>query len=287
MVKFLKQVAKGAVMGLANIIPGVSGGTMAVVMGIYDKLIHSITHLRKEFKESIKFLFPILVGLILGIVGLSYLITMMFERIPVQTNLLFIGLIIGGLPMIFGKLKETEKKVQVGNVIAGVLFFALVVGLAFVRPDETVSVSSQLSFVNGMKLFGVGVVASATMVIPGVSGSMIMLLLGYYNTILAEIKAFVEALRAMDGPALMHGFGFFIPFGLGVLIGIVLIAKLIEVIFEKAPNYAYCAILGLIFASPIAVIAMSDLSKYNLLSVGTGLIGLALGYFIALKLGKE
>lgn len=285
--KFFKQVCKGAVMGLANIIPGVSGGTMAVVMGIYDKMIHSITHLRKEFKESIKYLFPIVVGLVLGIVGLSYLITMMFEKIPVQTNFLFIGLIIGGLPMIFGKLKKTGKKVNIGNVVAGLIFFAIVVGLAFVRPEETMNGTMQLSIVNGLKLFGVGVIASATMVIPGVSGSMIMLLLGYYNTILVEIKAFVEALRTLDGPALLHGFGFFIPFGLGVLIGIALIAKLIELIFEKAENYAYCAILGLIFASPVAIIVMSDLSKYSVLSVGTGLIGLALGYFIALKLGKE
>ena len=285
--KFIKQVCKGAVIGLANIIPGVSGGTMAVVMGIYDKMIHSITHIRKEFKESVRYLLPILIGLVLGIVGLSYLITMMFEKIPVQTNFLFIGLIIGGLPMIFGKLKKTGKKVNIGNVIAGVLSFTLVVGFAFVRPEETINGMMQLSVINGAKLFAVGVVASATMVIPGVSGSMIMLLLGYYNTILIEIKAFVEALRTLDGPALMHGFGFFIPFGVGVLIGIVLIAKLIELIFDKAENYAYCAILGLIFASPVAIIVMSDLSKYSILSVGTGLIGLALGYFIALKLGKE
>jgi putative membrane protein len=274
-------------MGVANVIPGVSGGTMAVVMGIYDKLIHSVTHIRKEFKESMKFLLPIFLGLVIGIVGLSYLITFLFENLPVQTNFLFIGLIIGGLPMILGKLKETNKKINFGNVIVGILFFAFVVVLAFIHPEETTGVEFVFSFTNITKLFMVGVVASATMVIPGVSGSMVMILMGYYYTIIAAIKDFIEALRIFDINGMITGVKFLIPLALGIVIGIVLIAKIIEAIFIKAPNYAYCAILGLIFASPVAIIVMSDIPRYTIGTSFTGILAAVLGCFIALKLGKE
>lgn len=285
--KFLKQVCKGTVIGVANVIPGVSGGTMAVVMGIYDKLIHCITHLRKEFKESIKFLFPIIIGVVFGIVGLSYLITFLFERLPVQTNFLFIGLIIGGLPMIFKKLKSTGRKINIGNAVTFILFFALVIVLAFVHPEETAGAKVALTFLDILKLFGVGIIASATMVIPGVSGSMIMILMGYYYLIIAGIKDLFQALFIFDIKGILNGIVFLTPLAVGILVGIVLIAKLIELIFKKAPNYAYCGILGLIFASPIAIIIMSDFSKYSVVSILTGIIAVALGCFIAIKLGKE
>ena len=91
----IKNLLKGMVMGIANIIPGVSGGTMAVSMGIYDRLIHSLTHLFKEFKESMKFLIPIFLGLGIALAGLSFIIEPAFKYFPLQTNCLFIGLIVG------------------------------------------------------------------------------------------------------------------------------------------------------------------------------------------------
>ena len=96
----LKNICKGMIIGLANIIPGVSGGTLAVSMGIYDKLIHCVTHLFKEFKQSLIFLFPIFIGMGLAIVGSAFGISYLFVNYPLQTNLLFTGLILGSLPPI-------------------------------------------------------------------------------------------------------------------------------------------------------------------------------------------
>ena len=138
-----------------------------------------------------------------------------------------------------------------------------------------------------IKLFFIGVIASATMVIPGVSGSMVLMLLGYYYLILDSISEFIHALLAFDFPALLEKTGILMPFGIGVLAGIGVIAKLIELVFEKRPDYAYCAIIGLIVASPLAIIFMSDLSKYNLVAILTGLITFGIGFFIARKLGEE
>ncbi|MBO7386942.1 MAG: DUF368 domain-containing protein, partial [Lachnospiraceae bacterium] len=94
---FIKLILKGMVMGVANIIPGVSGGTMAVSMGIYDKLIHCITHLFKEFKKSIIFVLPIFIGMGIAIGGLSFLIPVLFDKFPMPTTVFFIGLILGGI----------------------------------------------------------------------------------------------------------------------------------------------------------------------------------------------
>ena len=283
----IKLILKGAVIGLANIIPGVSGGTMMVVMGIYDKLIHAITHLKSEWKEALKLLIPIVIGMGLGIVVLTEIITTALETFPAQTNLMFIGLIMGGLPVIVKKLKGTGKKVSVGNIIALIAFFALVAGFAMVGEAEGSAAQVALNFGSILKLFFVGIIASATMIIPGVSGSMVLMLLGYYYTILDSVSAFIRGLLAFDMPALIQNFGILCPFGIGVLAGIGVIAKLVEMVFVKFPNYAYCSIIGLILASPLAIIFMSDLSKYNVVSVLTGAVTFGIGFVIATKLGEE
>ncbi|MGL5259455.1 MAG: DUF368 domain-containing protein [Lachnospiraceae bacterium] len=282
----IKMILKGAVIGVANIIPGVSGGTMAVAMGIYDRLIYAITHIKSEFKEGIRFLLPIIIGVVLGIVVLTTLITASLTNFPVQTNFLFIGLILGGIPLILNRIKETGKKISAGNIITFFVFLAIVLLFASFGETEGNVADVSMDFVNIIKLFGVGVIASATMVIPGVSGSMVLMLIGYYYTILETVSSFVRAVFSFDIPIIMQGIGILMPFGIGVLIGIGVIAKLVEIVFAKLPNYAFCGILGLIVASPAAIIIVSDLSRYNMVSVGTGIITFGIGFFIATKLGE-
>lgn len=272
------------VIGIANIIPGVSGGTMMVAMGIYDKLIHCITHLFSEFKKSFMFLLPIAIGMAVAIIGSSFGIEYLFENFPIQTSLLFIGLIVGGLPAIWKNVKGNS--IKIGHVIAFIAFFALVVGMAVMGESEGNAADLSFNLLNVIKLFGVGVIASATMVIPGVSGSMVLLLMGYYNPIINSINDFIRALVALDMDGILQGIGILAPFGVGVVIGIFAIAKLIEIIFSKCPLYAYWAIIGLIVASPIAIIAMGTFPAITVLSVVTGILAFALGFVIAMKLGE-
>ena len=281
----IKSILKGMVIGVANIIPGVSGGTMAVSMGIYDKLIHCVTHILKEFKKSIKFLIPIGIGMVLALIGLSFVIEAAFEHFPAQTNLLFIGLIVGGLPAITKKVKGNT--IRIGYIIAAVLFFAVVVGLAAVGEGNGADADMSFNFINILKFFGVGVIASATMVIPGVSGSMMLMLMGYYQPIIETISTFVKALVAFDVPALLQCCGILIPMGLGIVIGIVVIAKIIEIIFDKFPMYAYWAIIGLIVASPFAILLLSEFGTITVVTVITSIVTFALGFFVAMKLGED
>lgn len=291
--RFLKDMCKGAVIGIANVIPGVSGGTMAVSMGIYDKLIHCITHLFKEFKKSILFLLPIILGAAIAIVAGSFGLEFLFAKYPVPTNLLFVGLILGGLPAVTKKVKGN--KFKVGHGIAFLLFFGLVVAMAALGDTEGSAADLSFNVLNVCKLFLVGMIASATMVIPGVSGSMVLLLIGYYHPILAHINEFFRALADFNISGMLHECGILVPFGLGVLVGIFAIAKLIEVIFEKFPLYAFWAIIGLILASPFAIVLM-NLGSFTavgamsvmsiVITVLVSIITFAAGFVIAMKLGE-
>lgn len=282
----IKSFLKGIVIGIANIVPGVSGGTMMVSMGIYDKLIHCITHLFSEFKKSVLFILPIAIGMVVAIAASSFGLKWLSENYPIQTNLMFIGLIIGGFPAIYGKVRE--KTIKMGHMLAGLLFFAFVVAMAILWGGEGNAADVSVNVFNVIKFVGVGVIASATMVIPGVSGSMVLMLMGFYYPVINAITDFISALTAFDVPRILAGCGILVPFGIGIVIGIFVIAKLMEIILEKFPLYAYWAIIGLIAASPIAI-WMIMMKKSNptvsLMSVATGMIALAVGFFVARKLG--
>lgn len=280
-----KNIIKGMMIGIANIMPGVSGGTLAVSMGIYDKLIHCITHILSEFKESMKFLLPIFAGAGIALVALTFVIEALFQYYPIPTNLLFIGLIVGGLPPVVTKVKS--HKLSFGHILAGLLFFALVVGMAMMGGNGNRQVTLNLGIVPMIKLVLVGIIAAATMIIPGVSGSMVLLILGYYQPIIQQITAFCTAVITLDMAGILHGIAILLPFGIGVLIGILGIAKIIEIIFEKHPVYAYCAIIGLIAASPIAILVCSNFAGFSVSVLLISIVTFAAGFGIAIKIGDK
>lgn len=254
-----------------------------VSMGIYDKLIHCITHLFSEFKKSVLFILPIAIGMVVAIAGSSFGLVWLFDHFPIQTNLLFVGLILGGLPAIYGKVKG--KTIKIGHILAGLLFFAFVVAMAALGESEGNAADLSVNVINVLKLVGVGVIASATMVIPGVSGSMVLMLMGFYYPVINAIKDLISALTAVNVPEILAGCGILVPFGIGIVVGIFGIAKLMEIIFEKFPLYAYWAIIGLIVASPIAILMMGSFPAITVVSAVTGMIALVVGFFIARKLG--
>ncbi len=281
----LKLIFQGMAVGIANIIPGVSGGTMMVAMGLYDKLIHSITHLKSEFKQALKLLVPIFLGAGIAIVGLSRLFEYLLENHPIPTNFAFCGLIAGSLPFIVKKVKGHT--VTIGKLIPFVIFFGVVILMAIMGENAGTAADVSISVINLVKLFAVGIIAAATMVVPGVSGSMILMLLGYYDVILMLINDFVDAVLAFNLSEIFRLVFILAPFGIGVIVGIFLIAKLIEFIFAKAEVHAYYAIIGLILASPIAILLNTDWSKLSVLTIVVSAATFAAGWFVASKLGEE
>ena len=282
---FLFDIIKGMLIGVANILPGVSGGTMMVSMGIYDKIISSITHITKQFKKSILTLLPYLIGMGIGIVVSSFSIELMFEKFPIPTALLFIGLIFGGIPMLAVNLKE--KKTNVLHIVLFVCAFALVVGLQLLGNSTGTEKTLELSAGNFIVAFILGTIASATMVIPGVSGSMVMMILGYYTAVIGLINDCITALVSLDFGVLFGCIGILIPFGIGVVFGIVAVAHLIEYLMNHYKKETYCAILGLVTASPVPVFMNAGVESVSVGAIIAGIVMFALGFYGALRLGKE
>ena len=283
--KWFLDVLRGMVIGLANVIPGVSGGTMMVSMGIYDKLIWSINHLFKKFRECLKILLPYGVGMVLAILLGAVGLKVAFAKFPLPTNALFIGLILGSLPFILKEMKGENIGWQ--GILVFVLFFALVVGLKIVESENSTEI--RLSALEILKLFLLGAIASATMVIPGVSGSMMLKTLGYYEPIVTgAIPALMKGASTGDWGMALHSVGILLPFGLGIVFGVFAIARLIGFLMKKWKGRTYCAILGMVAASPVVILMDSSLYEgFNAWILAGSLAALALGVFCALRLGGD
>lgn len=282
--KFLFDILRGSAIGIANIIPGVSGGTLAVSMGIYDKIINSVTGLFRHFKKSVITLLPYGIGMILGLLGLSFIIEFLFARYPLPTVLLFIGLILGGVPALWQRIKGP--KIGAIGILIFVLFFVLLVMLPIIAGEERTDLVLTPDVITIIKLFFVGVIASATMVIPGVSGSMILMSLGYYAPILSSITNFVRAVLDFNISAALAECALLVPFGIGVLVGIFAIAKLIEFLLARFQTYTYCAVLGLVAASPISIFTAFKMPAPSILILVISPIALIAGFAAAYFLGK-
>lgn len=292
---FIMDTIKGIFIGIANVIPGVSGGTMAVSLGIYDKLIGSVSNLAKDWRKSLRTLFPIILGCGIGIVGFTYVIEYLLSRHTYVTCMTFVGLILGGIPILIRSLRRTlggsKRQVGISGVLSFVILFAIALGLPMINAGEETLRTLTPAPMTMLILLAIGIIASATMVVPGVSGSLVLMILGYYYGIIDSVKNFLDALKAFDMAGLIQGFLILFPFGIGVLLGIFLIAKLITYLFEQFGTETYCAILGLIAASPFAIFYNTGLYRQlSSLSVLTVIIGLALavtGAVITYFLGEH
>lgn len=254
------EIIKGMIIGVANVIPGLSGGTIAVSMGIYEKLIHTINNIFKTPLKCIKDMWTYIVGIGLGIIVAVFGITYLFEVSPIPTAMLFVGLVLGAIPTIGGKLDE--KNISKRDIITFVIFLAIIVSVPFL--ESSVATINENTAAIYFIVFVLGIVAAATMVIPGVSGSMILMAFGYYEYIMATISSFIKAAVNFEFALAFEELSILAPFGIGVLIGIIAIAKLIEWLLEHHERTVYWGILGLLVASPFPIIINLDMSGINI-----------------------
>lgn len=200
---------KGMIIGISNVIPGVSGGTMAVSMGIYEKLVQTIGnffhHFKENFKKNIIFLLPIVAGAGIGILGFSKLIKFLLENYRMQTQFAFMGLILGSMPFIMKK--SVTKGFSWKYLIPGILTFGIGLALAILEILGITGSPIQkfdITFLNIILLFIYGIISAISMVVPGISGSFILLLLGVYSAI-------ISAISSLNILVLL-------PFGIGVVV---------------------------------------------------------------------
>ncbi|MBR0463874.1 MAG: DUF368 domain-containing protein, partial [Clostridia bacterium] len=237
-------------------IPGVSGGTMAVVFGVYERIINLIANIRRDLKKELPFLLCFGAGALVGIFAFARAMGWVLENHPVEANAFFIGVILGSLPILIGftfKVREEGKRrvhwrARVSNILPMLLTLGVMIAMFMVSDTygadakdaakvAAKSVTRVGAFDLGQSLLSLvyGVIAVTTMIIPGISGSMVMLMIGFYETILT-------AVYTLNWPILL-------PFGLGCVIGLFTVAKLIKKLLSRFPHQTYSAILGFVIGS--------------------------------------
>ena len=159
--KILKLILAGIVIGVANVIPGVSGGTMAVVFGIYDELIGVISFNIKQIFSKWRFWVPLVVGMGIGIIAFSKIVTFLFENFPVQTQYFFAGIVLGSIPLILKRTSLTLKRENLGNWISALVGLGIMLLMVFINTDNMIStIQTELTFWLGAKLLLGGALAA-------------------------------------------------------------------------------------------------------------------------------
>ena len=270
-------ILKGVALGIANVIPGVSGGTIAVILGIYEKLIDILSNLKTKLKENFKYLLFLAIGLILAIGLFSNAVTFCLKNYPFATILFFIGFIIGGMPPLLNKVKS---KIDIKSVICFIIAFTVVMLMAFITPDTMNKSLDIINIKTLIILFLIGVLGAASMVLPGISGSFVLMLIGYYEPIMNSISEFTKLNN------LTHNILILAMFGLGVLFGIIFMAKLIKILLEKYEIPMYMGIIGFVIASAISILVSVIGSSYGVLQIIIGVILMFVGIIASRMISK-
>lgn len=261
--EFLKNFLKGVAISISQIVPGVSGGTIAMILGIYDKLLHAVNNIIKDFKNQYKILMQVGIGAVVGIFLFSNVVKTLFDNFPIPVGYLFIGVILGGAPLMFRKATvKGFKKSSVLYLVAGII---IVLMMGTPNNDASAIITS-LSIGNFLWLFIGGVVVAIALILPGISGSFMLYVLGLYNTV-------ITAVVQMNIPVL-------IPIAIGGIVGTLATAKIIEILLLKYPQQTYILIFGFILGSVFSVFPGVD-GLSSVIGVILGIGGFIFTYYIS------
>ena len=289
MVSLLKLFCIGVFIGIANVVPGVSGGTIAVICNVYDKLIILSSLNFKRIKEAWQDILSLALGIGAGIVLFAKVITLLYRAYPAQTSAFFIGIVAGSIPFLFRKTRAGIPAAAVaedgsmasgwlyGTLCCGAAGFALMLGMFFLqrRGVQAAAVVTAFSPMFAAKLAVMGALAAVAMLIPGISGSFVLLILGVYPTVLQAVADLNMLLL--------------IPIALGVGAGLVFGARLIGVLLECFPAPMYAFILGLVAGSILYLYPSTSCQPFAMRAVSATvcLIGYATVSFFSRREAME
>lgn len=250
--QYLVNGFRGFCMALADSVPGVSGGTIAFILGFYDKFITSLNNIifgtKKEKKEALLFLIKLGIGWVIGMIIATLILTSLFESHIYAVSSLFLGFVLFSIPLIIKEEKQSIKGKYI-NIIFTVLGIAIVSLITYFNPvsngGNVVNITN-LNLGLTLYIFVTAMIAISAMVLPGISGSTLLLIFGLYIPIMNAIKGFLH-LNMSYFPVLLI-------FGLGVLTGIITVIKLIKIALQKYRSQTIYLILGLMIGSLYAII---------------------------------
>ena len=264
LMKLLANLLQGSLIGLGAVLPGISGGVLCVVFGIYKPIMEFLADPFRKFKTHVPKLFPYGVGLIIGFLGIANVLSILLEKYPAPSVCLFIGLITGMLPSLYKEAGEQgrSKASFISMWIAMIAIFALLIGL------KVFSVEITPNFV--WYIF-CGCCLALSVIAPGMSFSTLLMPLGLY-------EPFVAGIGHMDMAVL-------IPGGIGGLATVILLSKAVDTLFTRHYSVAFHAIIGIVIAATIMIIPFGSFT----VSVGSALINivcLVIGVVAALLLDR-
>lgn len=276
---------KGICIGIANVIPGFSGGTMAVVLKVYERFINGISKLISNPINALKDIWAIILGLIVGVIISILSITKLLQTFPIPTVLFFVGLIIGAIPSLYNKYKASGSFKKL-DIIYFLVAMVVIIGLPFFNSSPSTIQNFDIGLVIIM-LF-MGAICAAAMILPGVSGSLVLMAFGYYLYLTGQLSYVFKKVSQFDFNNLLNPMIILLSFLIGAIIGMVFISKLLSRLFTRYPRIIYVIILGLLVSSPFAII-YSVIDEYNdqiikasPFSYIIGIVFMILGAFIAI-----
>ncbi len=254
---FLNRFLCGILMGFGFIVPGVSGSAIAIMFGIYEDLVNSVSEIFKDFKKSVLFLIPVALGVVVSVAALFYPLLWLLKKNCFVVIMLFAGLLLGALkPM----LKEVDwKNAPKWHYLVFALSFLAVIGigcLSLVIKGDGVDMTSPTAF-HYIMMFVCGVLFALSTVVPGISGTALLLAIGFYYAIYdGLISETVKQLLKFN--IVWSNLFLLVVFALGIVIGAFVIAKLIKICFNKAKKLTYMSICGFAIGSIPAIFVSQD-----------------------------
>jgi len=238
--ELIKLAGIGLVLGMITVIPGLSVGTMAVVLNVYDRLIGIITPNLKKIFAAWKFWLPLVLGGAVGLVLFSKVVTVLYENFPLPTVWFFIGVIAGSIPLVYGRVRRDNSRLpSLPSAVCAAIALAVMIAMAVFRPEEGTTVYTELTpQIFGMLALG-GLLAAIAMIIPGISGAFLLLVAGMYRTVLQAVADLNVLLL--------------IPLAIGACAGLLIGAALVRFLLARVPRETYGAVLGLVAGSVIVL----------------------------------
>ena len=273
---FFKLFFVGIIIGTAMIVPGVSGGVLAVVFNIYDKMIYSLTNLFKDFKRNFPFLFKLGLGIGAGAIWFSNIMIFLYQKHEAFTKFAFMGLILGGVPLLFKEIKDkTNKKASSKLIITA---FLISIGMWFISKNILqIDLDDNLSnpIISFFNLFLAGIIYSIGKVIPGISGAFLLIMIGMYEYVLSVLSnPFLITLKDIFKLT---------PFVIGFIFGIIGLLKIINCLLKKHFRFIYSIIIGFVIGTiPVLIPKINSFSD-----ILGGVIIMMLSLVLSYKLSKK
>lgn len=261
-----RNLYRGLIMGISDIIPGVSGGTIAVLLGIYDRLIEAINGIfTSQWKRYLRFLLPLAIGVALSILLFSKVMKWLLAHYSGPTNFFFLGLILGVLPYLFRESKARET-FNLGHII--LLIMGIILLIMLPANENKGSIIEMFTMGTYIYLFISGCLASAAMILPGISGSLVFLMLGVYPTIINALDELNLLIMAVVG--------------LGIFFGIISMSKVIQFFLLRFRTATFAIIIGLVIGSIFVIFPGWPIQiKSGILSIATFSFGLLAAYILS------